>query len=120
MAKKVALLQGNQACAAGATARTGRLNELVENGDEFLGRDARAIVPDDDPGTVEFGKDFKNKQRIYIKPDDESVKPVEYLIPRGKSLAVLALDIDRFAEAHWRAARHRRHRRGEAFLSIQG
>ncbi len=39
-------------------------------------------------GTVEFGKDFKNKQRIYIKPDDESVKPVEYLIPRGKSLAV--------------------------------
>ncbi|PPD26841.1 MAG: DNA-directed RNA polymerase subunit beta' [Hyphomicrobium sp.] len=39
-------------------------------------------------GTVEFGKDFKNKQRIYIKPDDESQKQVEYLIPRGKSLAV--------------------------------
>ena len=38
-------------------------------------------------GTVEFGKDYKNKQRIYIKPDDESVEPVEYLIPRGKSLA---------------------------------
>ena len=39
-------------------------------------------------GTVEFGKDFKNKQRIYIKPDDETQKQVEYLIPRGKSLAV--------------------------------
>ena len=39
-------------------------------------------------GTVEFGKDFKNKQRIFIKPDDEGEKQVEYLIPRGKSLAV--------------------------------
>ena len=39
-------------------------------------------------GTVEFGKDYKNKQRITIKPDDESAAPVEYLIPRGKSLAV--------------------------------
>ncbi|MFV0297925.1 MAG: DNA-directed RNA polymerase subunit beta' [Hyphomicrobiaceae bacterium] len=39
-------------------------------------------------GTVEFGKDYKNKQRVAIKPDDESQAPVEYLIPRGKSLAV--------------------------------
>jgi DNA-directed RNA polymerase subunit beta' len=39
-------------------------------------------------GTVEFGKDYKNKQRITIKPDDESQEPKEYLIPRGKSLAV--------------------------------
>ncbi|MBL8564348.1 MAG: DNA-directed RNA polymerase subunit beta' [Hyphomicrobiaceae bacterium] len=39
-------------------------------------------------GTVEFGKDYKNKQRITIKPDDEGADPVEYLIPRGKSLAV--------------------------------
>ncbi len=39
-------------------------------------------------GTVEFGKDYKNKQRITIKPDDETHAPVEYLIPRGKGLAV--------------------------------
>jgi DNA-directed RNA polymerase subunit beta' len=39
-------------------------------------------------GTVEFGKDYKNKQRITIKPVDEGAEPVEYLIPRGKSLAV--------------------------------
>jgi len=39
-------------------------------------------------GTIEFGKDYKNKQRIAIKPDDETQEPVEYLIPRGKSLAV--------------------------------
>jgi DNA-directed RNA polymerase subunit beta' len=39
-------------------------------------------------GTVEFGKDYKNKQRITIKPDDETAESVEYLIPRGKNLAV--------------------------------
>ena len=39
-------------------------------------------------GTIEFGKDYKNKQRITIKPDDANAEPVEYLIPRGKSLAV--------------------------------
>ena len=39
-------------------------------------------------GTVEFGKDYKNKQRITIRPDEEDAEAVEYLIPRGKSLAV--------------------------------
>ena len=39
-------------------------------------------------GTVEFGKDYKNKQRITIKPDDADAEPVEYLIQRGKSLTV--------------------------------
>ena len=39
-------------------------------------------------GTVEFGKDYKNKQRVIIKPDDENAQSVEYLIPRGKSIAV--------------------------------
>ena len=37
---------------------------------------------------MEFGKDYKNKQRIAIKPDDANAESVEYLIPRGKSLAV--------------------------------
>ncbi len=39
-------------------------------------------------GTIEFGKDYKNKQRITIAPDEEGAEPVEYLIPRGKNLAV--------------------------------
>ena len=39
-------------------------------------------------GTIEFGRDYKNKQRIAIKPDDENEDNVEYLIPRGKNLAV--------------------------------
>ena len=39
-------------------------------------------------GTIEFGKDYKNKQRIAIKPDSEEEDTVEYLIPRGKSITV--------------------------------
>lgn len=39
-------------------------------------------------GTVEYGKDYKNKQKILIRPDDENDDVSEYLIPRGKSLAV--------------------------------
>jgi DNA-directed RNA polymerase subunit beta' len=39
-------------------------------------------------GRIEFGRDYKNKRRIRIIPDDESLEPVEYLIPKGKHLAV--------------------------------
>ncbi len=39
-------------------------------------------------GTVEFGRDYKNKRRISIVPDDESEETVEYLIPKGKHLSV--------------------------------
>jgi DNA-directed RNA polymerase subunit beta' len=38
-------------------------------------------------GTVQLGRDYKNKRRITIVPDDES-EPVEYLIPKGRHLAV--------------------------------
>jgi DNA-directed RNA polymerase subunit beta' len=39
-------------------------------------------------GRVEFGKDYKNKRRIIVTPDDESLEPVEYLIPKGKHISV--------------------------------
>jgi DNA-directed RNA polymerase subunit beta' len=39
-------------------------------------------------GTVEFGRDYKNKRRITITPDEENLQPVEYLIPKGKHLSV--------------------------------
>ncbi|MGA8433220.1 MAG: DNA-directed RNA polymerase subunit beta', partial [Methyloceanibacter sp.] len=39
-------------------------------------------------GTVQLGRDYKNKRRITIVPDDESHEPVEYLIPKGRHLAV--------------------------------
>ena len=39
-------------------------------------------------GTVEFGRDYKNKRRIAIVPDDENEDTSEYLIPKGKHLSV--------------------------------
>ena len=37
-------------------------------------------------GTVQFGRDYKNKRRISILPDEEGAEPVEYLIPKGKHI----------------------------------
>jgi DNA-directed RNA polymerase subunit beta' len=42
-----------------------------------------AIIAEID-GTIRFGRDYKNKRRIIIDPSDESLDPVEYLIPKGK------------------------------------
>jgi len=39
-------------------------------------------------GTVEFGKDYKSKTRVIIKPKDKDANPVEYMIPKGKHLTV--------------------------------
>ncbi|TYO85470.1 DNA-directed RNA polymerase subunit beta' [Oceanicella actignis] len=44
-------------------------------------------------GYVRFGKDFKNKRRITIEPLDESQDPVEYLVPKGKHIAVQEGDL---------------------------
>ncbi|HMN88347.1 MAG TPA: DNA-directed RNA polymerase subunit beta', partial [Bauldia sp.] len=42
-----------------------------------------AIIAEID-GTIRFGRDYKNKRRIIIEPNEEGVEPVEYLIPKGK------------------------------------
>jgi DNA-directed RNA polymerase subunit beta' len=39
-------------------------------------------------GTVEFGKDYKNKRRILIRPKGDKAEAKEYLIPKGKHIAV--------------------------------
>jgi DNA-directed RNA polymerase subunit beta' len=46
-----------------------------------------AIISEVD-GRVEFGKDYKTKRRIMIMPLDESLQSIEYLIPKGKHVAV--------------------------------
>ena len=35
-------------------------------------------------GTIKFGRDYKNKRRIIIEPEDTTAEAVEYLIPKGK------------------------------------
>jgi DNA-directed RNA polymerase subunit beta' len=39
-------------------------------------------------GIVQLGRDYKNKRRITIVPEEEGQEPVEYLIPKGRHLAV--------------------------------
>jgi DNA-directed RNA polymerase subunit beta' len=39
-------------------------------------------------GRVEFGKDYKNKRRIVVRPEGEDGEPREYLIPKGKHISV--------------------------------
>ena len=47
-----------------------------------------AIISDIE-GYVEFGKDYKSKRRIIVKPvNSEEGEPIEYLIPKGRHLAV--------------------------------
>jgi DNA-directed RNA polymerase subunit beta' len=46
-----------------------------------------AVISETD-GRVEFGTDYKAKRRIRVVPSDESIEPVEYLLPKGRSLAV--------------------------------
>jgi DNA-directed RNA polymerase subunit beta' len=46
-----------------------------------------AIIAEID-GYVRFGKDYKNKRRITIEPTDETLQPVEYMVPKGKHIPV--------------------------------
>jgi DNA-directed RNA polymerase subunit beta' len=39
-------------------------------------------------GRIEFGKDYKAKRRIIVNPEEEGAEPMEYLIPKGKHIAV--------------------------------
>ncbi len=46
-----------------------------------------AIISDID-GRIEYGKDYKTKRRIVVRPMDETQEPREYLIPKGRHIAV--------------------------------
>ena len=46
-----------------------------------------AVISEID-GRIEFGKDYKNKRRIVVVPEDASEEPREYLIPKGKHISV--------------------------------
>ncbi|WP_425052903.1 DNA-directed RNA polymerase subunit beta' [Psychromarinibacter sp. S121] len=50
-----------------------------------------AIIAEID-GYVRFGRDYKNKRRIAIEPADESMEPVEYMVPKGKHIPVVEGD----------------------------
>ncbi len=69
---------------------TGGLPRVAELFEARRPKDHAIIA--DITGRVEFGKDYKTKRRIIIQPADEAVEqgaePVEFLIPKGKHIAV--------------------------------
>jgi len=46
-----------------------------------------AIIAEID-GYVRYGRDYKNKRRISIEAADETMDPVEYMVPKGKHIPV--------------------------------
>jgi len=61
---------------------TGGLPRVAELFEARRPKDAAILA--EISGTVQFGRDYKNKQRITIVPNEPGVEPVEYLIPKGK------------------------------------
>jgi DNA-directed RNA polymerase subunit beta' len=49
-------------------------------------RPKEAAIIAEASGNVQFGRDYKNKRRISILPDEEGAEPIEYLIPKGKHI----------------------------------
>jgi DNA-directed RNA polymerase subunit beta' len=56
-----------------------------------------AIIAEAD-GTIEFGKDYKTKRRVLIRPTDESAEPVEYMVPKGRHITVQEGDVVRVGD----------------------
>ncbi|MEQ8749938.1 MAG: DNA-directed RNA polymerase subunit beta', partial [Amphiplicatus sp.] len=65
---------------------TGGLPRVAELFEARRPKDHAIIAQTD--GRVEFGRDYKNKRRIRIVPTDESLEPVDYLVPKGKHITV--------------------------------
>ena len=74
---------------------TGGLPRVAELFEARRPKDCAVIAEMD--GRVEFGRDYKNKRRIKITPEDGG-EPVEFLIPKGKHIAVHDGDLIRKGE----------------------
>jgi len=75
---------------------TGGLPRVAELFEARRPKDHAVIAEVD--GYVEFGRDYKNKRRISIRPKDEDESPVEYLIAKGKHISVQEGDFIRRGE----------------------
>jgi len=60
-----------------------RVSELVEARHP---KDAAIIAEFD--GRIEYGKDYKAKRRIFVVPTDDTLQPMEYLVPKGRHITV--------------------------------
>ncbi|MFA7277214.1 MAG: DNA-directed RNA polymerase subunit beta' [Pseudobdellovibrionaceae bacterium] len=76
---------------------TGGLPRVAELFEARRPKDA-AIISEIE-GQVEFGKDYKAKRRLVVRPSDKALEPREYLIPKGRHLAVAEGDYVRKGDA---------------------
>jgi DNA-directed RNA polymerase subunit beta' len=65
---------------------TGGLPRVVELFEARKPKD-HSIISEID-GYVEFGKDYKAKRRLIVRPDNKDLPSMEYFVPRGKHIAV--------------------------------
>ncbi len=77
----------------GATQRdiTGGLPRVAELFEARRPKDDAVIA--EVGGKVEFVREYKNKRRIRITPEDENIEPVELLIAKGKHMTVREGDV---------------------------
>ena len=76
---------------------TGGLPRVAELFEARRPKDA-AIISEIE-GQIEFGKDYKAKRRLIVRPTDKAVEAREYLIPKGRHLAVAEGDYVRKGDA---------------------
>jgi len=65
---------------------TGGLPRVAELFEARKPKDCAVLAETD--GYIEFGKDYKNKRRVILKPKNEKLDPVEYLLPKAKHVSV--------------------------------
>ena len=65
---------------------TGGLPRVAELFEARKPKDTAVLAETD--GYIEFGKDYKNKRRVILKPKNEKMEPVEYLLPKAKHVSV--------------------------------
>ncbi|BBF93106.1 DNA-directed RNA polymerase subunit beta' [Blastochloris tepida] len=70
---------------------TGGLPRVAELFEARRPKDAAIIA--EVSGTIRFGRDYKNKRRLTIEPNDPELEPIEYLIPKGKHIHLQDGDI---------------------------
>ncbi len=77
---------------------TGGLPRVAELFEARRPKDHAVIAEID--GTIRFGRDYKNKRRIAIEPNDSTMEPVEYLIPKSKAFPSSGRRSDREGGLH--------------------
>ncbi|HYM17554.1 MAG TPA: DNA-directed RNA polymerase subunit beta' [Micropepsaceae bacterium] len=65
---------------------TGGLPRVAELFEARKPKDCAVLAEVD--GYIEFGKDYKNKRRVILKPKNEKQEPIEYLLPKAKHVSV--------------------------------